>query len=577
MDTEAESVVADVQCYSVDRKGYYSELQEFNFTAPLDLESPLKKWIADNADPGLGFGDSSFDFKCYTSNFLGEHIDINQRPQQVQYIEDSMREQKNVVIYLCKEELQLSQCVTDKRSRSVVVTCKPSRMAHDFIKTTCGSVSGYESGYISDASVTTAASSSTVSFTDHQEDEQSRDRVFSISPPRRPKLYRAAREITIYPSLPLRYQKRLKKTSSVNNISLIGSNGDSPTHSSGVSEAAPLSTSLPSLVVPEQFRSKSPSVLLTTPSKPAQKRKVQTLDSRMRSLGQQKQFSSTNFDEVFNFFSGPTISSPVYRMPQPSQSVEEAKLHRGYAIKRRSLVDLGISQMASDLSTSPTLVKYHLDDHDLQGDDTRDKSPDEMLTVQITIFNYMTVAELKACICNEVKRQANITLLLPSSLVVYYSHDGEDYELLIEKQFMLHTHFHKLFAQANSPESAPILHAQRAKSLPEKELRVLYRISQLTGVLLEDSVSTQGVDTSSLSVLPDCDQEEVQNARRCLHSYMQEVVKERTEQEYCRCREITSREASLQLSLMTPTNNMIPVTFHYKTEFSLRRYLSSKL
>ena len=45
------SFVAEVQCYSVDSRGYYSELQEFNFTAPLDLESPLKKWIKENADP----------------------------------------------------------------------------------------------------------------------------------------------------------------------------------------------------------------------------------------------------------------------------------------------------------------------------------------------------------------------------------------------------------------------------------------------------------------------------------------------------------------------------------------------
>ena len=47
----ARSVVAEVQCYSVDSKGYYCELQEFNFTAPLDLKSSLKKWIAENADP----------------------------------------------------------------------------------------------------------------------------------------------------------------------------------------------------------------------------------------------------------------------------------------------------------------------------------------------------------------------------------------------------------------------------------------------------------------------------------------------------------------------------------------------
>ena len=77
-----------------------------------------------------------------------------------------------------------------------------------------------------------------------------------------------------------------------------------------------------------------------------------------------------------------------------------------------------------------------------------------------------------------------------------------------------------MLVQTSSPETAPTLHAQQAERLPEKELRVLYRISQLTGVLLEDSVSTQGVDTSNLSVLPSCDQEEVQNARRCLHRYI---------------------------------------------------------
>ena len=65
---------------------------------------------------------------------------------------------------------------------------------------------------------------------------------------------------------------------------------------------------------------------------------------------------------------------------------------------------------------------------------------------------------------------------------------------------------------------APLLHARLGNNrLPEKELRVLYRISQLTGVLLEDDVSLLGMDTSNLTLLPKCDQEEVQYARRCLH------------------------------------------------------------
>ena len=44
-------VVAEVQCYSVDSRGYYSELQDFDFVAPLDLEAPLRESIAENADP----------------------------------------------------------------------------------------------------------------------------------------------------------------------------------------------------------------------------------------------------------------------------------------------------------------------------------------------------------------------------------------------------------------------------------------------------------------------------------------------------------------------------------------------
>lgn len=82
------------------------------------------------------------------------------------------------------------------------------------------------------------------------------------------------------------------------------------------------------------------------------------------------------------------------------------------------------------------------------------------------------------------------------------------------------TYFHKLSesAQAKSPpEQGPLLQVRLASHLPEKELRVLYRISQLTGVLLEEDVNTQGVDTSNLAVLPSCDQKELQNVRRSLH------------------------------------------------------------
>jgi hypothetical protein len=85
-------VLAEVQCYSVDTRGYYSQLREFNFLAELDLRAPLRKSIAESAHPvgilaiatavtvaiksgifrlqELGFGDPSFNFKCYSANFL---------------------------------------------------------------------------------------------------------------------------------------------------------------------------------------------------------------------------------------------------------------------------------------------------------------------------------------------------------------------------------------------------------------------------------------------------------------------------------------------------------------------------
>lgn len=43
--------MAEVHCYSVDSKGYYSDLHQFNFLATLDLNAPLEKSLAESADP----------------------------------------------------------------------------------------------------------------------------------------------------------------------------------------------------------------------------------------------------------------------------------------------------------------------------------------------------------------------------------------------------------------------------------------------------------------------------------------------------------------------------------------------
>ena len=47
----ARSVLAEVQCYSVDSRGYYSELNEFDFIAELDLYAPLGRSLANSAHP----------------------------------------------------------------------------------------------------------------------------------------------------------------------------------------------------------------------------------------------------------------------------------------------------------------------------------------------------------------------------------------------------------------------------------------------------------------------------------------------------------------------------------------------
>ena len=41
--------VAEVRCYLLDRRGFHSELKEFNFVTELDPKASLKKIISENA------------------------------------------------------------------------------------------------------------------------------------------------------------------------------------------------------------------------------------------------------------------------------------------------------------------------------------------------------------------------------------------------------------------------------------------------------------------------------------------------------------------------------------------------
>ena len=96
------------------------------------------------------------------------------------------------------------------------------------------------------------------------------------------------------------------------------------------------------------------------------------------------------------------------------------------------------------------------------------------------------------------------------------------YLSILDWCFRFHTGFHQQLAEGSltSPEdpgSAASLEARIGTRLPERELRVLYRISTLTGVVLEEDVMAVGADTSSLTVVPNCEQTELHYARRCLH------------------------------------------------------------
>ena len=75
------------------------------------------------------------------------------------------------------------------------------------------------------------------------------------------------------------------------------------------------------------------------------------------------------------------------------------------------------------------------------------------------------------------------------------------------------------FLYENLASSSSIT-VQQLKRLPDRELRVFYRISQLTGVLLQGATTSLGVDTQDLAIMPAADQAEVQWARRMLHEYV---------------------------------------------------------
>lgn len=234
--------------------------------------------------------------------------------------------------------------ITVRRKRSVVLSRRPSGMAQDFLKKTCGSVSGYESGYISDThGVGTASPTSDLA--------EEKDSIFLESPPHINFRTRPPRPMSVHPSpsVPLRYQKH---TAARKTVRLSIEEEETPEVSDG---AAVLShaKSLPSLFhdnVPHQTGTKSPT--MQSPEKA--KLKSMTLHHPSNHQGKlEKQRAHTSVDLSLPPWNvaGPTISSPVHRSPEPSPS-PEYRLRRANALKRRSMFDLGIIHSTLDVSSS---------------------------------------------------------------------------------------------------------------------------------------------------------------------------------------------------------------------------------
>ena len=279
-----------------------------------------------------------------------------------------------------------AELVTDTRGRSVSIDhCKPSLLAKQFLHSTCGSMSGYESGYASDTSRRQAgsnlASTSTNSSVETPEETEDNEEVFPPSSPRNGRRFRPTRQLTVHPTLspssnphPRGHtapaQRVLRPIASAHILGYPTSPLPIPSLEEEEEVASlELSGSVPSrgdLEVPARFRrSKSPTLFLPSAGRQKQRKqemrkKNKTLDPRGLQLERDPSadyhYSSLSSSQVFlGFNPGHTISSPVHRPLDPPavqlREIPPGQLRRGNAIKRRSVQDLvKINRLSYDVS-----------------------------------------------------------------------------------------------------------------------------------------------------------------------------------------------------------------------------------
>ena len=265
--------------------------------------------------------------------------------------------------------MSCSGVFTNKRKRVAVISRQPSVLAKNFLKATCGSVSGYEPDRTSD---THGVARFTTSSTDIAEEGE--DSIFfeSLSPtkcspePSHP-----------FSSVAVHYSKGIMTCKAVNGTP--STEGKSPQNSNGVS-LLPRASSLPSLCSSnstDQSGTKSPTMQSQENTKIIghHSNYPGILDKHRQRSHSCSNLNSTHWTSTAGLS---PVHRPTERVPSP-----ETKLRRVNAIKRRPLFDLGTTHSTTDvslvlfyytdcnnyntiffpqMSLNPTVIHCHLND-----------------------------------------------------------------------------------------------------------------------------------------------------------------------------------------------------------------------
>lgn len=229
--------------------------------------------------------------------------------------------------------MSCSGVFTNKRKRVAVISRQPSVLAKNFLKATCGSVSGYEPDRTSD---THGVDRFTTSSTDIAEEGE--DSIFfeSLSPTNcSPEPSHPSSSVAVH------YSKGIMTCKAVNGTP--STEGKSPQNSNGVSVLAHAS-SLPSFFysnTPDQSDTKSPTM------QSPEKVKIVGHHSGILDKYRQRSRSCSNLNSThWTSTAGLSpVHRPTVRVPSP-----ETKLRRVNAIKRRPLFDLGTTHSTTDVS-----------------------------------------------------------------------------------------------------------------------------------------------------------------------------------------------------------------------------------